>query len=155
MKIVIAEDEPICQKFIVDALGQMAERVWTVDSLRGLQRTLSEHAVDAIWLDLSLVDSNAESTIRHLPVIRAQAPLATILVVSGWGSTYEKDALKHGADAYSGKTELGNWQVGSIAKLLSTAALAALRRGAPANIILERAAAFVGTVAADACSGET
>lgn len=149
MKIVVAEDEQICQKFIADALGTMAERVWVVDSLRGLQRELSEHAVDVIWLDLSLIDSNAECTLRHLPVIRAQAPKAVILVVSGWGSTYEKDALRLGADAYSGKTELASFAPAVVAGLLARAAMQALQRGAPANVILERVAALVGAVASD------
>lgn len=148
MKIIVAEDEKVFLQFIVEALGAMAENVWTVDTLRGLQKGLSEHDVDAIWLDLSLLDSSAENTLRHLPLIRAQAPKATLIVCSGWGSTYQRDALRLGADAYSGKTEMGGLHAEAIAKLLSAAALSAIQRGAPANVILERVAAFVGEVAA-------
>lgn len=149
MKILVAEDEAICQKFIADALGTMAEHVWVVDSLRGLQRELSQHMVDVIWLDLSLIDSNAECTLHHLPAIRAQAPLATLIVVSGWEETYRKDALAAGADAYSGKRELASFAPSVVAGLLARAAMQALHRGAPANAILERVAALVGAVASD------
>lgn len=147
MKIIIAEDEQVFLQFIVQALGAMAEKVWTVDTLRGLQSSLSEHDVDAIWLDLSLLDSSAENTLRHIPLIRAQAPRATLIVCSGWGNVYEKEALALGADAYSGKTELGGPKVTGIAELLSAAALSAIKRGVPANVIMERVAAFVGSVA--------
>lgn len=147
MKIIVAEDEKIFLQFIVEALGVMAEQVWVVDTLRGLQNGLIEHDVDAIWLDLSLLDSCARNTLDHLPLIRAQAPRAILIVVSGWGGTYEKEALALGADAYSGKTDLGNLNIESIAKLISSAAISALRRGAPVNAILERVAAFLGSVA--------
>lgn len=149
MKICIAEDEQICQKFLVEALGTMAEHVWVVDSLRGLQRELSEHVVDVIWLDLSLIDSNAECTLHHLPIIRAQVPQAVIIVCSGWEDTYRKEALAAGADAYSGKRELASFAPAVVAGLLARAAMQALQRGAPANAILERVAALVGAVATD------
>lgn len=147
MKILVAEDEQVCQQFIVTALGGMAEQVWLVDSLRGLQRALIEHEVDAIWLDLSLLDSNAEKTLQHLPLIRAQAPKATIIVVSGWEDAYRKQALEMGADAYSGKRELLTFDQPVVAQLLMRAAVKALARGASANVILERVSAMVGSAA--------
>lgn len=147
MKILVAEDERICQRFIVEALGALADHVWVVDSMRDLQRRLLEHDVDAIWLDLSLADSSAEMTLQHLPLIRAQAPRAVLLVVSGWEDNYRQRALDMGADAYSGKRELLAFDKPVVAQLLVRAAMQALQRGAPANVILERVAAFVGDVA--------
>lgn len=147
MVTVVVEDDHVCREFIGATLGGMCSSVRTIESLRELWPILVTGDIDLIWLDLALVDSSAENTLNSLPAIRNILPSATLIVVSGWGDEYEKRALQLGADAYSGKVELQGFRPPAVAKLLTAAAMAALKRGAPANIILERAAKLVGTVA--------
>lgn len=150
LTITVAEDDKHCREFITVALDAMGATVLGVDSLREFWKTITNRNVDAVWLDLALLDSTAEETLAAIPKIRQLLPQATIIVVSGWEDTHRKRALDLGADAYSGKIELGAFRVSAVARLLSVAAVAALKRGAAANVILERVARFVG----DMCQHE-
>lgn len=146
MKILVVEDDSDCVKLIREALGSLCSVLKHTDKLKeALQMIMAGY--DAIWLDLSLADSVSDDTVdKGIPALRALAPAATMIVVSGYGETMRNRAIKAGADAYACKTELNGFDQSSIAALLIQAAVHAMQRGADAGIILERVTKFFSSL---------
>jgi DNA-binding response OmpR family regulator len=95
--ILAIDDDPAMRELIVEYLGEHDLRVTAVSTGAEMTRALSEHAIDAIVLDLRLGGEDGMELARQ---VRAESPIPIIMVT---GRNEEADrvmGLELGADDY-------------------------------------------------------
>lgn len=124
------------------ALKGLTQRIDVTDKLAEALEVLCDE-YNAVWLDLSLTDSISEETLMAIPRIREKCPKVTLLVVSGYGDKFRKQALEQGADAYASKLDLEGFRSTAVASLFIEAATHAMDRGVDASFVLHRVSSFL------------
>lgn len=128
MKLLIVEDHEILAGLIKRLAGSLVSSCEITDRLGEAIKLICTERFDVIWLDLFLLDASADDTIKAIPLMRATAPEAIIVVLTGAVDAKEcPRAVAAGADACLHKTQGMSAQM--IFELLATGALKAQERG--------------------------
>lgn len=150
MNLIVAEDDPICMKFITEALEPLCEVTLKAENLQDFIPLLDTDP-DVIWLDLMMPISpgshEAVNLLDRIPMIRTKCPEATLLVVTGHGSYYKEQALRFGADVYAEKQELRGFSQVVLIDLVSRAAMSAIDRGVRGQKVYKTISDFVANLA--------
>lgn len=150
MNLIVAEDDPMCLKFIEEALRPICEYYKHADNLQDLLPLLDTDP-DVIWLDLMMPlfpgSYEAVNLLERIPLIRTKCPEATLLVVTGHGPQYKEQAIAYGADVYAEKQELRGFSKGVLIDLVSRAAMSAIDRGVRSQKVYKTVSDFVANLA--------
>lgn len=147
MRVLLVEDEPNCVRFIKAAIQDLCDDPIQATGFLQEALKLAHGHLDAVWLDLNLLDARAPAVIAAIPLFRSLCPKATLIVVSGLDAGWREAAMAAGADAYGIKQDLQGFNPMAVCALLSEAAVHAMGRGVPAGTILERVTSFLSKVA--------
>ncbi len=101
IRVLVAEDEPKVQKFIKAGLEQSGMTVECVDSLDGVEQSLSSQAYEVLILDRLL---KTQDSLYSIPRLRKMSSPPKILVLSALSEVEDRvSGLDYGADDYLAK----------------------------------------------------
>ncbi len=95
--ILVVDDDPAMRALIADYLGENELRVTAVATGEEMTRTLAEHTVDAIVLDLRL---KGEDGMELAQKLRAESPIPILMVTGKKDEADRVMGLELGADDY-------------------------------------------------------
>jgi ActR/RegA family two-component response regulator len=99
MSYLIVDDDLLYAQLVADAIGAKGVRI--AGSMREAIDMIDRRPPNYVLLDLSLPDSRPERTMALINDIKTRARGATVIVITGYGSsTFKLSAIELGADMF-------------------------------------------------------